>query len=140
MIKRCKFLHLSPVYHNIRYFKCDCGLQPWYAKKAANALGEEEPQIAEEHREAPIALTAAINERQERREGRKGKQKLKDKKKDKDKKKERHKKSTGKHSKSHKAPAADLFAALRAEREAREAHERTRANQAVLDATFNADG
>lgn len=120
-----------------------CSLQPWYAKKAEHL--SDEPLVSEEvSKGTTLALTAAVPESQEGREGKKekGKRKDKDKKKDKEKKKDKHKKlrSDSSSGKPKNVEGVDPFAILRAEREAREALERKRANQAVLDATFNADG
>ena len=121
--------------------KSEIILQPWYAKKAAEHPEEGKSVPDQEPKDALLALPAATPKEQEERESSKEKRRHKDnakKKKDKDKKKDKHRKHKG--STASKSDNGDLFAALRAEREAREDLERKRANQAVLDATFNADG
>ena len=120
--------------------QANCVLQPWYAKKAAEPPREENAVVDNEPEVASLALVQAVVEKPERRESKRDKRKHKDKakKKDKDKRKDKHKSLKGRG--DNKPEKSDLFAALRAEREAREGLERKRANQAVLDSTFNADG
>ena len=71
----------------------------------------------------------------------KGDKKEKRSKKDKKSRKEKHAKVLkAVKKKGTQNAGSDIFAALRAEREMRESHERKKAHQAVLDATLNADG
>ena len=98
-------------------------MQPWYAKKAEH-LSDEPLVSGEVSKGTTLALTAAVPESQEGREGKKEKRKhkVKDKKKDKEKKKDKHEKlrSDSSSGKPKNVEGVDLFAILRAEREARE--------------------
>lgn len=104
--------------------------QPWYAKPAPENTAE--PAAGNAWKGANLALEApkAASEPKKRKE-KKEKPHRKEKK-----SKEKTQAKEGGVSK----PKKDVFSALRAEREAREAVERKRARQAVLDATVNASG
>lgn len=106
-------------------------LQPWYARKNS-ASPERQPLSPQSPVETPgLTLLLKDDSKAKHHSGKRHRKgKSKERQKDKKHSKKRAVEKTG----------GSVFAALRAEREAREASERKRANQAVLDATFNADG
>jgi hypothetical protein len=112
-------------------------LQPWYAKLQSDAAGKTSART-----QSGAGGGGSLVQHME------GSPMASEPKKHKDKKeKHRHKEKKSKDKKMTRLEAAgvskqgkNLFAALREEREVRETAERTRARQAVLDATMNAHG
>lgn len=115
-------------------------MQPWYVKTAVPTCRNE--PVPEVHIGQPLPMSDHVNEDGKQAYSLKSKER-KQKKYKKDEMKAKHKRREKELSTvpnwAGKA-GADSFAALRAEREMREDLERRRANQAVLDATLNADG